>query len=54
MYLNQLSKCCRRNRRCKHNNFRLHDCHNFWYGYSGPQIILMMPDETSCTLNFMI
>jgi len=54
MYLQQLSKCCRRSRMCKLIIFQLNDCLSNQYGYSGPRILQMMQDEHLITLNFRI
>jgi len=51
MYLQQLSKCCRRSRMCKLIKFGLNDCVSNQYGYSGPRILHMMQDEHFITLN---
>ena len=52
MYLHQLSKCCRLCRRCKLIHLQLNDCLDYQYGCSGPQILLMMQEIISFTLNF--
>jgi len=52
IHLHQLSKCWWHSRRWKLIHFRLNDCLNYQYGYSGPQILLMMQYEKLFTLNF--
>jgi len=52
MYLQQLSKWCRRSCICKLIKFRLNDCLSNQYGYSGPRILQMMQDEHLITLYF--
>jgi len=51
-YLHQLSKSCQGSSRCKLIHLRLDDCLNCQFGCSVPQILLMMHDEKSFTLNF--
>jgi len=52
IYLQQLSKCCRRSHMCKLIKFRPNDCLSNQYGYSGPRISQMMQEKHLNTLKF--